>query len=96
MNEKVCPLAPPYGTPRECAIIEEIADLAQRDFWIWSRADTARYFAAGGGKERDFAPLWCLAKELMRRVVEALRTQKYSNSGGALFYLIAGKKPEAG
>jgi SAM-dependent methyltransferase len=96
MNEKVCPLTPPYATPRERAIIEEVTDLGQRDFWIWSRADTTRYFLAGGGDEKEFGPLWCLAKELMRRVVEAMRTQKYSNAGGALFYLIAGKKRGGG
>jgi SAM-dependent methyltransferase len=91
-NEKACPMFPPYATPRERALIEELTDWASRDFWIWSRDHTSRYFAAGGGLRGDFEPNWGLARDLTKQVASALKAGKYSCGGGALFYLVAGRK----
>ena len=92
-NEKSCPLVPPYTTARERALVQEITDWAQRDFWIWNRADALYYFVAGGSREQDFPALWELAMSLQQRVKGALAARKYISAGGGLFYLVAGRKP---
>src|SRR5580704_13610072 len=51
LNDKANVFLPPYDSPEQRAALEERADLKQRDFWIWSRDDTHRYFLAGGGRD---------------------------------------------
>jgi SAM-dependent methyltransferase len=91
-NEKTCPLVPPYDTPRERAIVEELRDWARREFWIWDRADTSRYFLAGHGQEADFDRFWQLAMLFRRQLCAAIENQNFTGAGGALFYLVAGRK----
>src|SRR5262249_74810 len=51
LNDKTNVFLPPYSSFEERATLEERADLGHREFWIWSREDTQRYFLAGGGRE---------------------------------------------
>ena len=91
-NEKTCPLAPPYASPREHAVVEELRDWARREFWIWDRTNTSRYFLAGGGREQDFASLWQLAIAFRRQLWAAVEACKLIAGGGTVFYLVAGRK----
>jgi SAM-dependent methyltransferase len=61
LNDKTNALLPPYDSPEQRAIIEEGRDFEHRDFWIWSREDTRRFFLAGGGREAEFERLWSAA-----------------------------------
>jgi len=100
-NVRVCqssmaaPLLPPYLTAAEQALRGEILDWAGRDFWIWSRDDTRRYFVAGGGKSEEFEAMWKLAMGLARADADALRNNTYSSAGGGVAYLVVGVKPAA-
>ena len=58
LNDKTNAFLPPYGTPEQRAMREERQDFEARDFWIWSREDTLRYFIAGGGAPAQFDALW--------------------------------------
>ena len=58
LNDKTNALLPPYRTPEQTALLEERRDFDSRDFWIWSRADSLRYFLAGGGIAAEFDALW--------------------------------------
>jgi TPR repeat protein len=49
LNDKVDIFLPPYDTAAQRAVLKERADFKNRDFWIWSREETHRYFLAGGG-----------------------------------------------
>src|SRR5215467_8217860 len=49
LNDKADILLPPYDSAVGRAVLDERADFKHRDFWIWSREDTRRYFIAGGG-----------------------------------------------
>jgi SAM-dependent methyltransferase len=92
LNDKTNALLPPYATPEQRAVLEEFGDLESRDFWIWSRADTLRYFLAGGAFEAEFDALWTSVMGGMDRFVKAVADRTYSHSGAALNYLIAGRK----
>ena len=73
-------------------MLEEFQDLEARDFWIWNRADTFRYFLAGGGIEAEFNALWTSARSGIERFETALSNRTYSHSGATLNYLVAGRK----
>ncbi len=95
LNDKANVMLAPYGTAEQRAEVEEMSDFLRRDFWIWSRLDTLRYFIAGGGEEREFEGLWATAMAASRRTAEAIARGTYSRAGGRVTYLVAGTKPPA-
>jgi SAM-dependent methyltransferase len=94
LNDKTNVFLPPYGSLEERAMLEERADLKDREFWVWSREDTHRYFLAGGGREDEFDVLWSVAIANDRKFDEAIAAGTYTGAGGGITYLIAGRKPE--
>jgi SAM-dependent methyltransferase len=92
LNDKTNAFLPPYGTSEQRAMLEEFQDFQSRDFWIWNRADTLRYFLAGGGIEAEFDALWASVTGGTDRFVKAVADRTYSHSGAALNYLVAGRK----
>ena len=95
INDKANVVLPPYATAEQRAFVEELRELAERDFWIWSRADTRRYFLAGGGQEHEFEPLWATALATARRAADAAASGTYAHAGGTVGYLAWGTKPTA-
>jgi hypothetical protein len=92
LNDKASVMLPPYETPEQRALAEEMRDLAARDLGAWSRPDSHRYFIAGGGREEEFDALWAAALAVRRSAATALAEGRYSNAGGALCYIVSGKK----
>jgi SAM-dependent methyltransferase len=96
LNDKTNVLLPPYDSPEQRAMLEERADLEHRDFWIWSREDTRRYFLAGGGRVGEFDALWSVIMSGSDRFDKAIAERTYAGSGAAIGYLVAGRKPGPG
>ena len=94
-TNRASPLIPPYDSPAQQALRDQILDWSTRDFWIWSKADCTRYFLAGGGTPTEFDTLWSLAMKLAKEEAEALRNHTLHSAGGCICYLIAGWKPGA-
>ena len=94
LNDKTNVVMPPYGSFEERAMLEERADLKHREFWIWSREDTHRYFLAGGGREGEFDALWSVAIASDRKFDQAIAAETYTGAGGGISYLVAARKPE--
>ena len=94
LNDKTNVFLPPYGSLEERAMLEERADLEHREYWIWSREDTYRYFLAGGGREDEFDALWSVAIASDRKFDKAIAAGTYAGAGGGISYLVAGRKPE--
>jgi hypothetical protein len=74
-------------------MLEERSDMSGRDFWRWSKDDTRRYFAAGGGREDELAPLWTMVTEDGDKFLAAIAARTYAGSGAAIQYVVAGRKP---
>jgi SAM-dependent methyltransferase len=91
-SNRAMAMIPPYASAAEQALRDQAIDWAQRDFWIWSKPDTRRYFHAGGGTDADFETLWQLAMSLSSREADALRGATYHSAGGGVCYLVAGWK----
>jgi SAM-dependent methyltransferase len=93
LNDKGDIFLPPYDTAAQRAVLEERADFKNRDFWIWSREDTHRYFLAGGGSDQDFDALWSAAVGGGDKIDKAIAERTYASSGAGINYLVAGRKP---
>lgn len=91
-SSRASPLLPPYTSAAEQALRTQIIEWADRDFWIWSREDTRRYFLAGGGSAPEFESHWKLAMGLSRTEADALRAGRYHGAGGSICYLVSGTK----
>jgi SAM-dependent methyltransferase len=94
LNDKTNAFLPPYGSIEERAMLEERADLKDREFWIWNQKDTHRYFLAGGGREGEFDALWSVAIASDRKLDQAIAAGTYAGAGGGVSYLVSGRKPE--
>jgi SAM-dependent methyltransferase len=92
LNDKTDAFLPPYDTPEQRAMLEERQDFDTRDFWIWNRDDTLRYFLAGGGVAAQFDVLWTSVNGGGERFEKAVADRTYSHSAVALNYLVAGRK----
>lgn len=92
LSDKAAALVPPYASEAEQAVVEQAKDWADREFWIWSRDETYRYFMAGGGTDADFETLWTLAGRIGRQRAEGLRQGRLHCGGGVVTYLISGRK----
>jgi SAM-dependent methyltransferase len=93
LNDKADSLLPPYDSPAQRAALDEHADFKHRDFWIWSRADTRRFFVAGGGRENEFEALWSVAIGGNDKFDKAIADRTYAAAGAAVCYVVAGRKP---
>jgi SAM-dependent methyltransferase len=94
LNDKANVYLPPYDSIEQRAALEERADFMHRDFWIWSREDTHRYFLAGGGRDGEFDALWSVAIGGADKFDKAIVDRTYAGAGGGIGYLVAGRKPE--
>lgn len=91
LSDKASPMLPPYSSPETAATVAELTDWSQREFFIWSREDHARYFAAGGGV--DFERPWNAVMAYVRARQDALASGKYHAGQGGMTYLVSGRRP---
>jgi SAM-dependent methyltransferase len=91
-SDKASPLVPPYAGREQQARRAEAISWAERELYAWDRADTHRYFIAGGGTEGDFDRLWGAAGSAAREVAAALRAGTEHAAGGCVQYLVSGCK----
>ncbi|MFO7550209.1 MAG: methyltransferase domain-containing protein [Haliea sp.] len=91
LSDKAIPLFPPYSTAEQRAL------LADTHLWFesapdFSKAQAQQFFIAGGGDPAAFESHW--SQELASRdsYLNAIREQDYHCAGGALMYLVSGRK----
>ncbi len=91
MCDKTRPAHAPYSDEARTLFADE-----QRQFDSgavgWSKAETERYFAAGGGDAAQFEPLWAAARALLARRLQAFDDGNYAGAEGSLMYLVAARR----
>lgn len=92
MADKAFPLVPPYDGPGQQAQVAEWRDLVARRLWMADEATSRRYWVAGGGAEADFAERWALIMRSQDERLRELEAQRHASAGGAVFYLVSGRK----
>lgn len=85
-------LIPPYYSPREQAVVKHYIESSEKEFYVWNKKDTHRYFMAGGGVESEFAMYWDLAMRRVQLTLKGFKDKTLYISGGAVFYLTSGRK----
>lgn len=86
-------LIAPYEGPAQQALRAAILGGADDGWMGWSRAQAQRWFAAGGGNERDFGTVWERRCREASDADRALREGRLDTAGGHIHYLICGRRP---
>ncbi len=84
---------PPYADAEQQVLRQAWITNARSGFWTTDRADARRYFVAAGGEEREFDTLWDRRLEEERVAADALERGEMHSAGGAIHYVIGGRKP---
>lgn len=92
LSDRVSSLVPPYERPHERAALAQLKQLSSLEHFVWRRADTERYFLAGGGAASEFDRLWAMAGSERRRIEAAIAEKKWFSPGGHVTYVMSGKK----
>ncbi|QDU69324.1 class I SAM-dependent methyltransferase [Engelhardtia mirabilis] len=95
MNDKASALVPPYVSGEQRALATEAGESDSAQRWIWSRDDSRRFFLAGGGSVPEFEHLWSLALSRVAAGAAAVAAGTCASAGGAVCYLVSGRKPGA-
>jgi len=92
LNDKATPFIPPYDTKEEKVWLAQLETWKNDEVLIWPKAETKKYFIAGGGKESDFENIWKKCMESKRSTSDMFQQNKLSGAGGYINYLISGIK----
>ena len=92
LSDKATAIYPPYSTEEQKANVKQYFDWNEKDFWIWNKEDSKKYFVAGGGQDSDFERLWKTATKDVGTFKTAIAKQTYHSAGASLMYLVSGRK----
>jgi SAM-dependent methyltransferase len=92
LSDKAVMLMPPYSSAHAQALIRETREMNQRDFCIWSREDTQRYFLAGGGAAEAFDDRWRSAHEREKELLSAVERGDLRITFAPVCLLVSGRK----
>ncbi len=93
VSDKTSRLLPPYASAYERALIHEIRAMHERQFWIWDRKDTHRYFLAGGGAPDAFDACWLSALASDQTLLEEIAQGTFRDTLASVCLLVSGRKP---
>lgn len=90
--DKACSLIPPYDTIEKQIRAKELLSLIDNSLSEYDYNQMLKYFIAGGGTKENFNMYWDLQKEETKKIKQAILEEKYIMPGGALMYIVTGKK----
>lgn len=94
LNDRASSLFPPYPGRAQQVLKQQVLEWDERDFYLWGKAETRRYFLAGGGNEDDFERLYERGLAASHAAAGDLREGRAHQAGGTIGYLISGRKPQ--
>ncbi len=90
--DKACSLIPPYDTLEKKTRAKEMLDWIENSSAEYDYTQMLKYYLAGGGTEQDFEKLWKKQQDETAKIKDALLNETYIMPGGALMYIVTGKK----
>ena len=90
--DKACSLIPPYDTDEKKARAQEMLDWINNSCAEYNYNQMLKYYIAGGGTTEDFNNLWQIQQDETQKIKEAILNETYIMPGGALMYIVTGKK----
>jgi SAM-dependent methyltransferase len=91
-SDKASALIPPYSSPEQQVNLNQMRDYHTKQIMPWDFNETRRYYLAGGGVAEKFENFWRLQLRLGSDRLKAIADETYHTAGGAVFYLVSGKK----
>lgn len=92
LSDKTSALIPPYQSKEEQVIIEQSKTWANQEIAIWPKAETKKYYLAGGGTAEKFETHWKQTLTNMQELQTQLQNKLFYSVGTCLMYLISGRK----
>jgi SAM-dependent methyltransferase len=92
LSDKAVSMFQPYESKEQEVNLKQSLEWKDKEFLIWDKNESKKYFIAGGGSEEDFKNLWDKAIKSDGSFEQALKDQTYHSAGGSLMYLICGLK----
>lgn len=90
--DKACALIPPYDTKEKKARAKELLDWINNSEADYDKSQMLKYYLAGGGDEQEFNNIWETKQKDSLRIKQAILDETYIMPGGALMYIVTGKK----
>lgn len=95
LSDRTWPLIPPYEGDEQQSIVSLLRRDAENGTWLgWTRDDALRLYSAGGGPDGDFDRSWDERMDEVGAVAAALDSHSLHTAGGAIHYLIGGRRPQ--
>jgi hypothetical protein len=90
--DKAALMIPPYETEEQHALREAYLRDAGESGFGWSKAETRRYYVAGGGRPDEFDAAWDRRLTESAREAAAIEAGLLHTAGGTLHYVTAGRR----
>lgn len=90
--DKSCCLIPPYDTEEKKSRAKELLDWINDSTADYDKAQMLKYYIVGDGKQEEFNAIWEEKAKDALKIKQAILEEKYIMPGGALMYIITGKK----
>ncbi len=92
IGDKTSPMFPPYASKEQQVSKQGCLDWIDRG--TWEQDEALRYFLAGGGTAAAFETHWLRMLQGNQLVKQSLLNETFHSSGGAMMYLISGRKTD--
>ncbi len=92
VSDKASPIYPPYDSKEQKVLISQSKDWSEKEFWIWDKNETKKYYLAGNGNPDLFDFFWDIAMKSSKENVEAINNKNFHSAGGGMMYLVSGYK----
>ncbi len=93
LSDKATQLLPPYEGPEQQSIVRQMREWGDEENTRAAKPYSHRQFIAGGGTEDEFEELWALCMGF-KGLLAAFDDHSYHTAGGAMMYLVSGRKGE--
>lgn len=93
LRDKAFPLYPPYADAEQSATLEPTHDWERSETGPWDYDQVRRYFLAGRGSVAMLEAQFSAMREEAQRQREAISEGRYHAAGGAIVYIVCGRKP---
>jgi ubiquinone/menaquinone biosynthesis C-methylase UbiE len=92
-SDRAAALFPPYETPVQRVLLEQERQWKNSASGPWNREETLRFVLRGGGTKGFFETVFAELEEKFQRERQAIADGTFHAAGGAVNYLVAGRKP---
>jgi SAM-dependent methyltransferase len=91
-SDRAAALFPPYATPAQKAMLDQEAEWKNSATGPWNREDVRRNVLAGGGTEVFFEQVFLELIQKFKAEQAAVAAGEFHAAGGAINYLVSGRK----